>query len=287
MAKITFQMIVFNGDYVLEQVLQSILPFGPLVVTEGPVDYWRRRGFLGSTDRTLEILEEYRDYGQGILGVVSDTFFEKDQMMNAPLHLVPDDTTHLWMVDSDEVYKPSDVELIIDLLDMDGYDSVEFKPYSFYGGFDYYMTGHEINAVWRRIQPYYPGAKWATHRPPTIPLLDDRRKRVLGGRKLMGMGVRIYHYSYVFPSQVRAKTDYYFSRSPSRTIPDYFNRVYLPWVLEKREEVEDEYDGVHELWPIHRGPCRTERFEGEHPEVISLVIDSLQERLDEELEKYT
>jgi len=287
MPKITFQMIVFNGDHVLEQVLQSILPFGPLVVTEGPVDYWRSRGFTGSTDRTLEILEEYRNYGHGILGVVSGAFIEKDYMMNAAMHLVPDDTTHLWMVDSDEVYKPDDLEFIVQQIDEYGYDSVEFKPYSFYGGFDYYMTGHEEKAIWRRVQRYYPGAKWLTHRPPTILLPDGDKPSTLGGQTLLQYDLRIYHYSYVFPSQVKTKTEYYFQRSPQRTIPDYFNRVYLPWVLGKREEVEEQYDGVHELWPVNRMHSRTEPFKGEHPEVISLAIDSLQERLDRELEKHT
>ena len=43
MPRVAFVMVVFNGDAVLRECLQSILPFGDVFVCEGPVDFFVRR----------------------------------------------------------------------------------------------------------------------------------------------------------------------------------------------------------------------------------------------------
>ncbi|HUW94498.1 MAG TPA: hypothetical protein VMW58_01810 [Anaerolineae bacterium] len=266
MADVTFQMIVFNGDHVLEAVLETILPYGKVVVTEGPVAYWQRQGFVTSTDRTNEILADL----VGEENVVHGQWDEKDQMVNASLHLVPDKTTHIWGVDADECYKRKDLELILGWLD--GWDSVSFKMYSFFGGFDRYMTGFEENFEVHRIKRWYPGARWATHRPPTILSPDGtpwRNARHLPHTLLAKEhDIRFYHYSYVFPYAMQDKARYYDSYDPRGNIPEYFWKVYMPWVggtEYDRGRIEMQYKGVHNWLPTRRGQCCTKLFTGQHP----------------------
>jgi len=98
------------------------------------------------------------------------------------------------------------------------------------------------------------------------------------------MGICFYHYSYVFPSQVEMKAEYYADMGGN--IPDYLNTIYLPWALgndAERAAIENRFDGVHNWIPRRRGPCRTAQFTGEHPAEIQKVMPQLQRRLDLEL----
>ena len=113
---------------------------------------------------------------------------------------------------------------------------------------------------------FYPGARFATHRPPTINAPDGmpwREHRHMNHYNDDSLGIRFYHYSYVFPSQMEAKAQYYADMGGN--IPDYFDRVYLPWVMgdsEEKHRIEEEFDGVHNWLPARRGPCRTAIFDG-------------------------
>ena len=100
-------------------------------------------------------------------------------------------------------------------------------------------------------------------------------------------GIEMHHYSYVFPSQVRQKVQYYKAAvSKNNCIDDYFDRVYCPWVTGssvERSRIEDEFEGVHEFKPEVRGECRTATFKGNHPKVIQQEMSSLKERFKSEL----
>ena len=55
--KITFGMIVLNGDQVLKETLASVYPYAhQILIAEGPVSYWQEQGYTTSTDGTNEIL---------------------------------------------------------------------------------------------------------------------------------------------------------------------------------------------------------------------------------------
>jgi len=192
------------------------------------------------------------------------------------------------VLDSDEIWSQEALEKILAVLDH--YYSASFRANSFYGSFDRIMTGFEAEYDTHRIQRWYPGARWETHRPPTINGPDGRPWR--NHRHLDGetIGVKFHHYSYVFPTQMKAKAAYYWDRNPSGEIPDYFNRVYLPWVkahhmdsYDKREAVEHEFQGVHDWTPARRGPTFTKLFDGQHPAEIWKSRKALKERLYGEL----
>ena len=270
-------MICFNADAFLEPVLESILPFGKVIVTEGPVGYWQSKGFTTSTDKTNEILQKYIPVENRLHG----TWAEKNDMMQAAESLIPKDTTHVWMVDADEIYTAETIQLIAHSLD--DYDSVSFIPYTCYGGFERYLTGFEQEFEWIRIQRWRPDAHWYTHRPPTV--LDERGRPYRSRRHLVSRE-HFFHYSYVLPKQVQSKIEYYTSWGAG-VIPHYFERVYLKWMHARtgheRQQIEREFHGVHEWLPQRRTDCFTAQYMGRHPHVIRERISKYTTRMQIEL----
>ena len=287
--KIAFGMIVFEGDYVLKECLEQVYPFAEqILIAEGPVSYWQRQGRITSTDDTNRILDSFPDPDNKIK-VVHGQFSEKDEQCRSYMDLVNDDIDYVWNLDSDEVYKTEDLEKMMSLLESKQPTSVGIRSCSFYGGFDNYLTGFELNKDnFLRVFKYIKGSTWLTHRPPTIKYPVNITKKHIDSNTLYEkLGVQMYHYSYVFPDQVRLKTEYYKdSVSMQNCIEDYFNKVYLSWMCGDREKVEERFKGVHEFKPHIRGECYTDWFHGEHPKSIKDNMDKLQDKLQTQLNKY-
>lgn len=291
MIKIAFGMIVFEGDYVLKQCLEQVYPFASqILIAEGPVSFWQKQGRTTSTDETNKILDEFPD-PENKIKIVHGQYNEKDDQCRAYMQYINDDIDYIWNLDSDEVYKTEDLKKIIEFLEESKPTSVGLRSCSFYGGFDDYLTGFELNRDnFLRIFRYVKGSTWQTHRPPTIQYPKDSnitKKHIDSDTLWDKLGVQMYHYSYVFPTQVHTKVNYYKdSVSRQNCIDDYFNGVYLPWVNGDKERVELFWNGVHEFKPHIRGACRTAPFEWRHPESIERDLPRLKEKFNIQLKKY-
>lgn len=298
--KIAFVMLVWKSDYVLEPCLHALNWYGPVFVTEGPVGYWRgKRTGLYTSPCPLEkklstCLDEDRTWT--ILfghvpekNLVSGTWTEKDEMQNATVHLIPPDTDYVWLVDSDEIWDSYTIEKVLQLLEDTKADSVTFKARSFYGGFDRWITGFERDFPVQRIQRWYHGARWSSHRPPTVLAPDGKpwhEHKHIDQNETERLGLEYFHYSYVFPSQMYMKSLYYGeAQSAGLSLPDYFQKIYVPWMrgdAQQRRAIEESWMGVHNWYPRARGPSFTEEFKGEHPDVIREVLPQLNARLERE-----
>ena len=268
--KIAFGMIVFEGDYVLKECLECVYPFAE------------------------QILRNFPD-PDGKIKIVHGQFSEKDEQCNAYMQFLNDDIDYFWQIDSDELWKAEDVKKIIKVLEKEKYTSVDVKSCSFYGGFDRYIGGFERQkGNFHRIFKVYPGSRWLTHRPPTMGHLKGKAtlpsKHLDGDALYNEYGVQMYHYSYVFPEQVRNKIYYYRAKvSLSKCIDNYFDLVYLNWVQgneENRVFVESFWNGVHEFKPEYRPSAKTEPFTGTHPKSIEDNFQALKERFDKEVSQY-
>jgi hypothetical protein len=189
-------------------------------------------------------------------------------------------------LDSDEIFKTEDMLTITEMLAGHPIASVGFKSCSFYGGFDHYLTGFEENAEFIRIRRVSPGARWSTHRPPTI--TPPQPGYHVGYNSLAQHGIRMYHYSYVFPKQVKQKVSYYKAAvSKENCIDNYYETIYEPWVKypECREQIEKEWEGAHEFKPQFRGECYTKAFDGEHPKIIADSLPALRDKFMQQLEE--
>lgn len=292
--KIAFGMIVFEGDYVLKECLEQVYPFASqILIAEGPVSYWQRQGRTTSTDDTNRILDEFPDPDNKIK-IVHGQYSEKDDQCKTYMQYINDDIDYIWNLDSDEVYKTEDLIKMIEFLKKENPTSVGIRSCSFYGGFDKYLTGFELNRDnFLRVFKYTKGATWLTHRPPTIKYPIDSNitpKHIDSETLYNATGVQMYHYSYVFPNQVFTKVNYYKdSVSKGNCIDNYFNEIYYPWVIgsdEDKRAIERKYIGVHEFKPHVRGECYTEKFTFGHPEAIMNNMNELTNKFNKQLEKY-
>ena len=280
---IAFGCIVLNGDYVLKQVLDSVYPFAhQILVAEGPVKWWQDQGVKTSTDKTNEILDSYPD-PKGLLKVVHGRFSEKDEQANAYMPFLSPQADYIWNLDSDEVWKPEDIEALLKQLRDYRYTSVGVRSCSFFGGFDRYMTGWEQKRdQFLRVFKVYPGSTWLTHRPPTMRHVqqDILPPNHLDSTTLFDRcGVQFYHYSYVFPRQVFNKISYYKSAlTKQKCLDGYFEQIYMPWILgndQTRAAIENTFHGVHEWLPQYRDAAFTAEFTGKHPAVIEASMQEL------------
>lgn len=287
--KIAFGMIVFEGDYVLKECLEQVYPFASqILIAEGPVKYWQEKGFSTSTDLTNKIIDDFPDPDRKIK-VIHGQFEEKDDQCKAYMQFINDDIDYIWNLDSDEVYKTKDLHNIIQFLKDEKPTSLGVRSCSFYGGFDRYLTGFELNTDnFLRIFKHTKGATWLTHRPPTIKYPNNygfQKRHINSDQLYEAIGFQMYHYSYVFPNQVYKKLKYYKeSLNKSNCIENYFENVYLPWVIGNKKEVENKYRGVHEF--ISRPDCYTAEFKDSHPESISKNMDILKFKFENQLQKY-
>lgn len=289
--QIAFGMIIFEGDYVLHQCLQQVYPYATqILIAEGPVKYWQDQGRTKSLDHSINIIKNFPDPYNKIC-LVQGQFSEKDDQANAYLANIDDDIDYLWNLDSDEVYSDRNLLAIIEFLKSEQPTSVGVRSCSFYGGFDHVLTGYELKEDnFLRIFKVVKGSKWLTHRPPTICYPQNRTptlKHVTSEQLYIETKAFMHHYSYVFPSQVYKKVNYYKNIiSKERCIDDYFKRVYLNWVLGtpvQKKQIEAAFLGVHEFKPEFRGECLPMKFDGEHPEAIAQEMEHLTERFKNEL----
>ena len=292
--KIAFGMIVFEGDYVLKECLEQVYPFASqILIAEGPVSYWQRQGRTTSTDETNKILSEFPD-PENKIKIVHGQYNEKDDQCKAYMQYIDDDIDYIWNLDSDEVYKTEDLIKMIKFLEEENPTSVGLRSCSFYGGFDNYLTGFELNRDnFLRIFKYTKGATWLTHRPPTIQYPNGSNivtKHIDSDTLYNKTGIQMYHYSYVFPTQVYTKVNYYKdSVSRNNCIDNYFTEIYHPWVTgsdEDKKVIESKYIGVHEFKPHVRGECYTEKFTFGHPEAITKNMNELIDKFNKQLKNY-
>jgi hypothetical protein len=276
--KITFGIIVLNGEPFTRYCLRSIYPFAhEIVVVEGanPSSASIATSDGHSTDGTLETLQRFienEDPDKKVRLIVKDGFWsEKHEQSQAYAGIATGE--YLWQVDIDEFYRPEDMETIIEMLSSDpDITAMSFKQITFWGGFDYIADGWHLREgaeIYHRLFKWGKGYRYATHRPPTA--LDSqgrdlRTVKWIDGYALSRHGVYLYHYSLVFPRHVLDKCRYYAQASWSdRT--------------KACEWAEDNYLKLNHPYRVHNiyeRPSWLERFHGCHPpEILTLRQDIL------------
>lgn len=292
--KITIGIIVFNGDFFLKQVLDSVYPFAHAIcIAEGPVNYFVKNGIKRSTDDTIELLQNYHDPKRKI-SRVHGSYTEKDDQCRAWFKNAPSDTDYVLCVDADEVHSSENIEKLILFLEKEQPTSVGFQSNSFYGGFDRIIGGFEREHSFKRVLKYVKGCEYRTHRQPTLSFNgnDIAGNDILGQQLYEQTGIEMWHGSYVSPKGVYEKIQYYENAviAKGNCIPQYYKDVYLKWVMgneEAKQEIENKYGGVHEfVYPAARGECRTLPFTGQHPQAIVKSMPELQDKFFKQLKIY-
>jgi hypothetical protein len=294
--RITFGIIVLNGEPFTRYCLRSLYPFAhEIIVVEGghtaAVDVSTPDGH--STDATLEALyrfKEEEDPEDKLQIVVRDGHWpQKDELGNSKTpqcRAYAERATgdYLWQVDIDEFYRGADMRRVLSMLrDDPAITAVSFNVYPFWGGFEYVSDGwywRRGKITFHRLFRWGPGYSYVTHQPPTVADERGRDLRALkwvSGDEMARRGIRLYHYDHVFPEQVRTKAAFYRRQSPrlSRAIDEWADAGFFS--LRRPYNVERHY------WL----PAWIERYEGgpQPAEAVHLCEDAVTGALDVELRR--
>ncbi len=273
---ITFGIIVLNGEPFTRYCLRQIYPHAhQIIVVEGAAPAARNISTSDghSTDGTLQVLrdfQQYEDPDRKITIITAedeghpDGFWpgEKDEQSRAYANRATGD--YLWQVDIDEFYRAEDIESILMLLvNQPDITAVSFKQITFWGGLDYVADGWYLRAGAdvHRLFRWGRGYCYNTHRPPTVVNENGQDLRTMtwvSGETMASKGIFLYHYSLLFPRQVKEKCSYYGNAVWARRsgaekwAQDVFIDLKMPY-------------RVHNVYAY---PSWLDRFRGNHPEQI-------------------
>lgn len=291
--KVTFGIIVLNGEPFVRYNLRALYPFAyQIIVVEGAAP-----GASGvaspeghSTDETLETLHDFKaneDPDDKVTIVTAEDeghpngFWpgEKHEMSQAYAKRARGD--YLWQVDVDEFYQPEDMHRVLKMLQDDpGITVISFKQITFWGGFDYLTDGWYLRRganIYHRLFKWGPDYQYVTHRPPTVHDAQGRNLRNVrwvNGRMLAQRGIYLYHYSLLFPKQVREKCAYYQQAAWAR------RAVEEHWAQETFLRLQQPFR-AHNVYDY---PSWLERFGGPHPpQIEALRQDITSGRIDVEM----
>lgn len=275
--KFSAGMIVINGMPWIPYILKNLYPvMDEIIVVEGATESASEIATADghSLDETVSAIKNFADPERKIKLIQRDGFWpEKLEMSQAYAEACTGD--YLWQVDGDEFYFHHDVLWLQDYLrHHQEIHTVSFKVLQFFGGKRAVMKGARFclggDIFWRLFR-WHSGYQYVDHRPPTIHTeygADTRTFGVLEGETLAREhGIYMYHYSYIFPAQVRYKTRYYEDYrlmahrgvSPAAWYSEHFEKL-TPWRihLDKRP--------LSYLAP----------FKGEHPPEINELFDDIE-----------
>jgi hypothetical protein len=279
--RITFGVIVLNGEPFTRYTLRSLYPYAhEIIVVEGAapggVNIATPDGH--SRDGTLEVLRQFQaeeDPDRKVTIVTAedaghpDGFWpgEKDEQSRAYASRATGD--YLWQVDIDEFYLARDMDAILALLAADpAIDAMTFRQITFWGGLGSTVDGWYLRrgaADYHRLFKWRPGYAYARHRPPTV--VDEAGRDLRSGRWLdadetAARGIRLYHYSLLFPKQVLEKCDYYAHADWARRVGavEWANEAYL--TLGRPFAVHN----------VPGYPSWLERYRGPHPDEVRRMM---------------
>ena len=275
----SFVTIVLNGMPFLEFALQAVYDFAhEIIIVEGAVENCRfaAKPDGSSTDGTVECIRNFPD-PQKKIRLIQGAWPEKCEMQNAALEHVTGD--YVWLMDADEIYRRADLDKVRMLVQQDAsITQINVIPDNFWKGFDHTFISpkfFEPAAHYRRIFKFVPGARFTSHRPPTMVHPESKRSteqmNCIRGDVTRALGIVPFHYSYVVESQVAQKVELYnrygWGQQWKLDLNEWLRECWQKWTPENRAEIESRYP----VWTGGRD-SRTEPFTGEHPEVMREFI---------------
>lgn len=285
-SRITFAMIVLNGEPFVRYNLRALYPHAhQIVVVEGAAPNATAVATEDghSTDDTLAavrnfIAQEDPDNKVQLITAEDEGHQngywpgEKDQQAAACFSRATGNW--VWQIDVDEFYHPDAMRRVIAMLDDNPTISgASFRWQNFWGGFDYLVDGWTFREIEnqtdgaRRLFRWGEGYQLTTHRPPTVCDADGRDLcdgNWLGGRRLASRGIWCHHYGMVLPKQAQQKAAYYQKMWANHGDMDQ-------WLAETFETLASPYRILHGTPP----PSWLTRFKGNHPPQIAGLIDDL------------
>lgn len=275
-------MIVLNGMPFIEASLNSIYKHAyEIIIIEGAVKEGMFASDNGcSVDGTIDFVKNFRDEDNKIK-FIQGIWPEKCEMQNRALELASGD--YAWLIDSDEVYKETDIDKVINILKEDStITQIDFPAFHFWKGFENIIDSYILDnkSFFQRLFKIDKPCYFKTHRPPTLVFKEQGKTadsiNRLTGNVLKAKEIYLYHYSYVLEKQVKQKIELYrrygWEKSWKIDLNNWYNNCFLKWTIENRESIEKKY-------PILTGDIhsKTKIFRGMHPQALLNILSKIQD----------
>ena len=293
--KITFGIIVLNGEPFTRYCLRSIYPFAyEIIVVEGGHEDAKSVCTPDghSVDGTLETLYKFKqeeDIENKLTIVTKDGFWlKKDELGNdrtpqSRAYAERATGDYLWQVDIDEFYKIEDIMKVLRLLfDNPEITAITFPTYTFWGNINFIVDSWFLRSGKRNYHRLF---KWSekyhylTHEPPTVideNGIDLRKKHWISAKEMKEKGINMYHYSLLFPWQVEQKVKVYKDEKPEEFSAS------IQWAENNYFKLGNPFR-VHNLYWYQSW---LERFHDKHPEqVICMMRDIKEGKVDAKLRR--
>jgi hypothetical protein len=281
--KITFGIIVLNGEPFTRYCLRSIYPYAhEIIVVEGGHEDAKSvcTSDGHSIDGTLNTLYEFKSYEdpENKLTIVTrDGFWPKkdelgrDRTPQSRAYAERATGDYLWQIDIDEFYKDEDIKKIISMIQTDpGITAITFPTYTFWGDTKYIVDSLYLKRgakYYHRFFKWTSQYKYLTHEPPTV--IDEtgkdlRCKKWINGQIMENRDIFMYHYSLLFPFQVEQKVKIYRDEKPA-----IFSEM-VDWASDNYFKISNPFR-VHN---VYKYPGWLMRFTKDHPkEIIHMMKD--------------
>jgi hypothetical protein len=284
--RVTFGVIVLNGEPFTRYCLRSLYPYAhQIVVVEGasPGGAGMATPDGHSSDGTLSMLRRFKaeeDPGHKVTIVTaedegySNGFWPGEKHEQSQAYAVRVTGDYLWQVDIDEFYRAADMRTVLATLQRDpGITAMSFKMLTFWGDLGYRVDGWDLRRgkdQYHRLFKWGLGYQYVTHRPPTV--CDDggvdlRTMRWVNARATSALGVRLFHYSLLLPKQVQEKGEYYTHAEHSRAGTGDWDK----WMTQSYFTLAKPYR-VHNL---RKHPSWLLRYDGEHPDQARQMMSDI------------
>jgi hypothetical protein len=291
MPKVTFGIIVLNGEPFTRYCLRSLYPFAhEIIVVEGGHEDTRAVATPDghSIDGTLDTLKRFKqeEDPEGKITIVTRNGFwpKKDEMgrhRTAQSRAYAERATgdYLWQVDIDEFYRAEDMRAVLEMLTVDpGITAVSFRAPSFWGSPDIEVNAWALQRGLRdydRLFKWGPDYRYVTHEPPTVVDAAGRDLKAVNWIRAEEMdrrGINMYHYALLFPWQVEQKTRLYEDES-------HWYAGIRNWADTCYFRLDHPYHVYHMR---HLGAVSwLRRYQGERPaQITSMMEDVLAGRVD-------
>ena len=282
--RITFGIIVLNGEPFTRYCLRSLYPFAhQIVVVEGGHEDTRAVATSDghSIDGTVEALRCFKaeeDPLDKVEIVTRNGFWPKTDEFGrhrtAQSRAYAERATgdYLWQVDIDEFYRPEDLQAVIAMLaEHREVSAVSFRTRSFFGALRYVAESWDHldgSRDFNRLFRWGPGYEYVMHEPPTV--VDDRGRNLrtlhwVRAEEMARRGVYLYHYEALIPWQVEQKVRIYQDEKPE-------------WCAGLVDWAENSYFRLGHPYRVHReyrSPSWLRRYDGPHPpEAIRMMSDA-------------
>lgn len=281
--RISFGIIVLNGEPFTRYCLKSIYPFAyEIIVVEGGHEDTKSVCTTDghSIDGTLETLYKFKkeeDPENKLTIVTREGFWPKTDELGR--HRTPQSRAYaekatgdyLWQIDIDEFYKADDMIKIINMLQSNpSITAVTFPTLNFWGDIVFRINGWNLmrgKQYFHRLFKWGEGYRYLTHEPPTILNkngVDLRKINWVSGRRLERKKIFMYHYSHLFPWQVKQKTMVYKDEKPDDCAD------IIEWAENNYFKITNPFNIERHYWL----PSWLEPYSGSHPqEVLNMMND--------------